>query len=108
MNDVKHISIEAYDYPLPDDRIAKYPLPERDASNLLVLKDNEIQKSQFKHVGDFLPKEALLVFNETKVIRARLQFHKATGSRIEVFCRWEESPWCSVLNASARTTNMPK
>ena len=86
MNEVRHISIEAYDYPLPDDRIAKYPLPERDASNLLVLKDNEIQKSQFKHIGDFLPKDALLVFNETKVIRARLQFHKATGSRIEVFC----------------------
>ena len=83
MNAVKDISIEAYDYPLPDERIAKYPLPERDASKLLVLKDNEISESQFKYVGDFLPKDALLVFNETKVIRARLQFHKATGSRIE-------------------------
>ena len=70
MKDVKHISIDAYDYPLPDDRIAKYPLPERDASKLLVLKDNEIQESQFKHIGDFLPQDALLVFNETKVIRA--------------------------------------
>jgi len=86
MNAVKDISIEAYDYPLPEDRIAKYPLPERDDSKLLVLKDNEIFESQFKHIGDFLPKDALLVFNETKVIRARLQFHKATGSRIEVFC----------------------
>ena len=86
MNAVKDISIEAYDYPLPEDRIAKYPLPERDDSKLLVLKDNEILESQFKHIGDFLPKDALLVFNETKVIRARLQFHKATGSRIEVFC----------------------
>ena len=86
MNAVKDISIEAFDYPLPEERIAKYPLPERDASKLLVLKDNEIQESQFKHVGDFLPHDALLVFNETKVIRARLQFHKATGSRIEVFC----------------------
>ena len=86
MNAVKDISIEIFDYPLPEDRIAKYPLPERDDSKLLVLKDNEILESQFKHIGDFLPKDALLVFNETKVIRARLQFHKVTGSRIEVFC----------------------
>ena len=86
MNAVKDIFIEAFDYPLPEERIAKYPLPERDASKLLVLKDNEIQESQFKYVGDFLPNDTLLVFNETKVIRARLQFRKATGSRIEVFC----------------------
>lgn len=86
MIDVKHITIDDYDYPLPEERIAKYPLAERDASNLLVLKDNQIEKSQFRNLGDFLPKETLLVFNETKVIRARLQFHKTTGSRIEVFC----------------------
>ena len=86
MINVKHITIDDYDYPLPEERIAKYPLAERDASNLLVLKDNQIEKSQFRNLGNFLPKEALLVFNETKVIRARLQFHKATGSRIEVFC----------------------
>lgn len=83
---VKDIAIDEYDYPLPEERIAKYPLAERDASSLLVLKDKKIQKSQFMHIGDFLPDETLLVFNETKVIRARLQFHKATGSRIEVFC----------------------
>lgn len=86
MNDVKHICIEEYDYPLPEKRIAKYPLAERDASKLLVLKDNKIDESHFKYIGDFLPDGALLVFNETKVIRARLQFHKVTGSRIEVFC----------------------
>lgn len=101
MNDVKHISIEAYDYPLPDDRIAKYPLAERDASKLLVLKDNEIQESQFKHVGDYLPKDALLVFNETKVIRARLQFHKATGSRIEVFCLEPENDYQVAFSATS-------
>ena len=54
MNDVKHISIEEYDYPLPEERIAKYPLPKRDASNLLVLKDNEIKKSQFNPTRDTL------------------------------------------------------
>ena len=101
MNDVKHISIEEYDYPLPDDRIAKYPLAERDASKLLVLKDNEIQESQFKHIGDYLPKDALLVFNETKVIRARLQFHKVTGSRIEVFCLEPENDYQVAFSASS-------
>ena len=93
MNDVKHISIEDYDYPLPEGRIAKYPLAERDASKLLVLKDNGISESQFRYVGDFLPENALLVFNETKVIRARLQFRKATGSRIEVFCLEPENDY---------------
>ena len=101
MTDVKHISIEAYDYPLPDDRIAKYPLAERDASKLLVLKDNEIKESQFKHVGDYLPKDTLLVFNETKVIRARLQFRKATGSRIEVFCLEPENDYQVAFSASS-------
>lgn len=101
MSGVKDISIEEYDYPLPEERIAKYPLPERDASNLLVLKDNEIKKSQFKHIGDFLPKDALLVFNETKVIRARLQFHKATGSRIEIFCLEPEKDYQVAFSATS-------
>lgn len=86
MTDIKHISIDAYDYPLPEERIAKYPLPERDASKLLVLKDGHIQDTLFRNIGDFLPPKALLVFNETKVIRARLQFQKETGSHIEIFC----------------------
>lgn len=86
MTDIKNISIDEYDYPLPEERIAKHPLAERDASKLLVLKGDNLQASQFKHIGDFLPRKALLVFNETKVIRARLQFQKETGSHIEVFC----------------------
>ena len=86
MTDIRNISIDEYDYPLPEERIAKYPLVERDASKLLVMKDGALQASQFRHIGDFLPPKALLVFNETKVIRARLQFQKETGSHIEVFC----------------------
>ena len=101
MTTVKDTSIEEYDYPLPEDRIAKYPLPERDASNLLVLKNNEIKKSQFKYIGDFLPQDALLVFNETKVIRARLQFHKATGSRIEIFCLEPEKDYQVAFSATS-------
>ncbi len=99
MNTVKDISIEAYDYPLPEECIAKYPLAERDASKLLVLKNNEIQESQFRHIGDFLPKDALLIFNETKVIRARLQFHKVTGSRIEIFCLEPEKDYQVAFSA---------
>lgn len=101
MNAVKDISIETYDYPLPEDRIAKYPLPERDASKLLVLKNNEIQESQFRNVGEFLPKDALLVFNETKVIRARLQFRKDTGSRIEIFCLEPEQDYQVAFSAAS-------
>lgn len=86
MTDIRNISIDEYDYPLPENRIAKYPLAERDASKLLVMKNGSIQASQFKHIGDFLPPKALLVFNETKVIRARLRFQKSTGSHIEIFC----------------------
>ena len=86
MTNIRDIAIDDYDYPLPEERIAKYPLAERDASKLLVMKDGVIQSSQFRHIGAFLPPKALLVFNETKVIRARLQFQKSTGSHIEVFC----------------------
>lgn len=86
IKDVQNISIEDYNYPLPDERIAKYPLAERDASKLLVLNNDTISSSQFKNIGDFLPKDSLLIFNETKVVRARLQFTKESGAAIEIFC----------------------
>ena len=86
IKEVQNISIEDYNYPLPDERIAKYPLGERDASKLLVLKNGEITSSHFKNIDDFLPKDSLLIFNETKVVRARLQFTKESGASIEIFC----------------------
>ena len=86
MSDIRELSIEAYDYPLPEERIAKYPLAERDASKLLILRGDHLEESQFKHIGEYLPKKALLIFNETKVIRARLRFLKDTGAPIEIFC----------------------
>ena len=86
IKEVQNISIEDFNYPLPDERIAKYPLPERDASKLLVLNRGEIQSSHFKNICEFLPKDSLLVFNETKVVRARLQFTKDSGAAIEIFC----------------------
>ena len=86
IKEVQNISIEDYNYPLPDERIAKYPLNERDASKLLVLKNGSISSSHFRNINDFLPKDSLLIFNETKVVRARLQFTKESGAAIEIFC----------------------
>lgn len=86
ISNVQNINISEYDYPLPDERIAKYPLTERDASKLLVLKDNKIGEDHFRNIGDYLPEKSVLVFNETKVVRARLQFVKDSGAAIEVFC----------------------
>jgi S-adenosylmethionine:tRNA ribosyltransferase-isomerase len=78
--------IDSFDYPLPDERIAKFPLPRRDASKLLVYRNETITESTFSNISDFLPENALLVYNNTRVIQARLVFHKETGARIEVFC----------------------
>ena len=78
--------IDKYDYPLTDERIAKYPLAERDMSKLLIFKDGTIQEDRFCHIGDYLPAGAHLIYNNTRVIQARLVFHKQSGARIEVFC----------------------
>ena len=86
ISNVQNINIAEYDYPLPDERIAKYPLAERDASKLLVLKNNVISQDHFRNIGNYLPEKSVLVFNETKVVRARLQFVKDSGAEIEVFC----------------------
>ena len=80
------IAIADFDYPLPDDRIAKFPLERRDQSKLLVYRGGSIEESRFDHVPDLLPPDTLLIFNNTKVIHARLFFRKPTGSTIEVFC----------------------
>ncbi len=94
---MKQILIDDYNYPLPDERIAKYPLAQRDHSKLLVYKDGHVSEDLFYHVGDYIPAGSLLVYNNTRVIQARLVFHKdapatsdphapAQGARIEVFC----------------------
>ena len=88
--DPRNISIADYDYPLPDERIAKFPLAERDQSKLLVYRGGEITESQFFHLPELLPEGAMLLFNNTKVIHARLFFRKPTGSLIEIFCL---EPW---------------
>ena len=89
-NNPRDIAIADYDYPLPDERIAKFPLAERDKSKLLVYNGKEIAESQFFHLPELLPEGAMLLFNDTKVIHARLFFRKPTGSVIEIFCL---EPW---------------
>lgn len=86
MNSPKNIAIADYDYPLPEERIAKFPLEQRDRSKLLVYNKNGISDTQFFHLPELLPENTLLVFNNTKVIHARLFFRKPTGSTIEIFC----------------------
>ncbi len=99
---MEEILIEEYNYPLPDERIAKYPLANRDQSKLLVYRDGQVSEDRFDHIGDYLPADSLLIYNNTRVIQARLEFHKTTatqpyttstpllhntlGARIEVFC----------------------
>ncbi|MDR0995256.1 MAG: S-adenosylmethionine:tRNA ribosyltransferase-isomerase [Tannerella sp.] len=90
-NKTQDIHISDFDYPLPEERIAKFPLARRDASKLLLYRRDgkgggEIGESVFHNLPDYLPEGSLLVFNNTRVIRARLLFQKETGARIEIFC----------------------
>lgn len=86
------IKISDYDYPLPEERIAKFPAGERDASRLLVYRGGGISEHRFRELGGELPAGSLLVFNNTKVIRARIIMHKPSGARIEVFCLEPHAP----------------
>ena len=86
LSELKNIRIADYDYPLPEERIAKFPMEQRDHSKLLCLKDGAISEHHFYDLPSLLPKDTLLVFNDTKVIHARLFFQKETGAVIEVFC----------------------
>ena len=86
--DTKHIQIRDYDYPLPDERIAKFPMPERDSSKLLIYDKGKISETLFRSLPSLLPEGALMVFNNTRVIQARLHFRKGEaqdGALIEVF-----------------------
>ncbi len=86
MDQVQNISIQDFTYELPDAQIATYALPDRDQSRLLIWNNGEISDEQFYHLPDHLPSGSMLVFNNTRVIRARLFFHKQTGAKIEIFC----------------------
>lgn len=83
--ETQHIHISDYTYELPDERIAKFPIAQRDHSKLLVYRHGEVSEDVFYHLPDYLPTGALMVFNNTKVIQARIHFRKETGALIEVF-----------------------
>ena len=82
----RYIDINSYNYELADERIAKYPLAERSDSKLLVYRKGDIEENKFNNIGEVIPANSMFVFNNTKVIRARIIMHKPSGARIEVFC----------------------
>lgn len=94
----KHIHISEFNYPLPDERIAKFPLPVRDQSKLLLYRHGEVSEDVFTSLPQYLPAGSLMIFNNTKVIQARLHFRKETGALIEVFCLEPIQPNDYVLN----------
>lgn len=98
MEETKHIKISDYNYTLPDERIAKFPLPVRDQSKLLVYRQGEISETHFTSLPDYLEPGSLMIFNNTKVIQARLHFRKETGALIEIFCLEPIQPHDYALN----------
>ncbi|MBR5541594.1 MAG: S-adenosylmethionine:tRNA ribosyltransferase-isomerase [Bacteroides sp.] len=98
MKETKHIKISEFNYPLPDERIAKFPLNERDQSKLLVYRQGKVSEDRFTSLPEYLETGEMMVFNNTKVIQARLHFRKETGALIEVFCLEPISPNDYVLS----------
>lgn len=99
MTDPKNISIQDYTYTLPEERIARYPLPQRDASKLLLYRNGEISEDIYKNLPAHLPADSLLVFNNTKVVEARLLFQKPTGGVIEIFCLEPHAQYADITTA---------
>lgn len=98
MNRPSDINIQEYTYPLPSEKIAQYPLQERDASKLLVF-NGQINAATFKNLHQYLPENSHLIFNDTKVVQARLNFSKTTGARIEIFCLEPVEPTREIQDA---------
>lgn len=101
--DPKNISIADYTYNLPESSIAFYPLSERDASKLLVYRAGKISESTYSHISDELPRESLMVFNNTRVIEARLVFQKPSGGKVEIFCLEPPAQYGGMAAAMAQT-----
>ena len=100
--DTKDIQIKDYNYPLPDERIANYPLPQRDQSKLLVYRSGSISHTVFNQLPTLLPPGALMIFNNTRVVQARLHFRKQTGALIEIFILEPSQPIEYQENFAAR------
>ena len=98
----KNLSIKDFSYHLSEDRIAKYPLPERDSSKLLIYDNGKIFEDVYKNLDQHLPSNSLLVFNDTKVIEARLLFQKPTGGVIEIFCLEPHEQYADITNGMSQ------
>ena len=95
----KLLRIEDYTYQLPDDRIASFPKEERDLSQLLVYRDGALQQDVYRNIAQYVPENALVVFNQTKVVQVRLLFQKETGARIEIFCLEPDARYADMQTA---------
>lgn len=95
----KHLKISDFTYSLPDERIARHPLSERDQSKVLVYKDGVIEENIYRNIDEYLPAGSLLVFNNTKVVEARLLFQKASGGVIEIFCLEPGDQYADIASA---------
>lgn len=103
MKHPKYLAIEDYNYNLPDDKIAKYPLSNRDDSKLLVYKNGKIETDAYKQIVNYLPQNSAIIFNETKVVNARLFFQKATGGKLEIFCLEPDERYHDVQTAMTQS-----
>lgn len=101
--DPRNLFIKDFTYHLPENRIAEYPLPERDASKLLIYYQNKISEDVYKNLDQHLPADSLLVFNDTKVIEARLLFQKPTGGLIEIFCLEPHEQYADIIIGMMQT-----
>lgn len=99
----KDISIKDFTYDLPEQLIAKYPLPNRDASKLLIWQDEQIREDIYRNLDQYLPADSLLVFNNTRVVAARLLFQKSTGATIEIFCLEPHPKYPDITTAMSST-----
>lgn len=101
---IPEIRIEEYNYILPDERIAKYPLPQRDSSKLLIYRNEDVTETSFRSLSEILPEGSLMVFNDTKVVPARMHFQRESGAHIEIFCLEPVFPeeYVSVFAATER------
>jgi S-adenosylmethionine:tRNA ribosyltransferase-isomerase len=95
----KELRIEDFSYHLPEDRIAQFPKEERDSSKLLVYENGTLQQDIYKNIADYLPADALMVFNQTKVVQVRLLFQKSTGAKIEIFCLEPDTRYADMQTA---------
>ncbi|MBS1630138.1 MAG: S-adenosylmethionine:tRNA ribosyltransferase-isomerase [Bacteroidetes bacterium] len=101
--DPRNLRISDYSYELPDERIARYPLPRRDEAKLLICRDGELSESIFKDFAQQIPESATLVLNNAKVVRARLQFQKPSGGLIEIFCLEPDARYPDISTALAQS-----